>query len=394
MNNLQSNKTWLKRSMLFSAGHFFSDIYPGFLAPILPLLMSRYDFSLTFAGFLAAATAFSASMTQTIFGYISDRWSHRFFVIIGPVIAAVFFSILGYMPNKWMILFCLFMGGIGVAQFHPLAAKMVNKVEPEHKGKAMAIFVSGGSIGYSLGPIIVTSLIAYRDIYFVPVAAIPALIFALLMNRFAPKNTINASQSSFKLNRDNIKQITSVSIYVVIGIVRSVVIMGFNAFIPILFSMRGFSLETGGFAIFLIHFFGGLGVLAGGMLSDRISPKIVISASFVAVSPALYLFLHSSGPMAFAALGIAGFFLYSSIPAVITQAQAAMPQNMSVVSSMVMGVSWGIGGMLVMFVGKSADVFGILPTLNVLSFFPVIAFMISLLLFHKKFGETRVPEYV
>ena len=86
--------------------------------------------------------------------------------------------------------------------------------------------------------------------------------------------------------------------------------------------------------------------------------------------------------------------LYLSIPAVITQAQAAMPVRVGTVSSMVMGFAWGVGGIMVLLIGRAADMFGLLQTLNILAFVPFIGFILSLFLRFQRVEETRLPEYI
>ncbi|MFC1513633.1 MFS transporter [candidate division KSB1 bacterium] len=385
---------WFTKSLLYSSGHFVSDIYPGFLAPILPLLIAKFGLSLTFAAFLASISSFSASMNQIIFGYLSDKYTSRFFIIFGPVISAVFYSSMGWMPDKYLLAICVFCGGMGVAMFHPLAAKMTNQVGENHKGTAMSIFVTGGSIGYSIGPLVVTYLIALKGIKIVPVAIVPALIMSVIMVRFSPIPLTNNSKHKNFVFKENIKALTSIGIYVSIGTIRSITIMGFNTFIPILYAFRQESLEAGAFAIFIMHVFGGIGGLVGGLITDKVSPKLIISLSFVLATPVLYIFLHSFGVLSLIALGLTGGLLHSSIPAVITQAQSTMPEHMATVSSMVMGFSWGLGGIMVILVGKSADLFGLLPTLNVLAFFPLIGFVLSLLLHHRSVDKIKFPDYI
>lgn len=394
MNNTSQKTSWFPKVMLLSAGHFITDMYPGYLAPVLPLLIAKFGFSLTFAALLTATSSFSTSLMQTVFGYLSDRFSLRLFIILGPVISALFYSSIGYIPDKWVLVFCLFLGGCGVAQFHPLAAKLTNQVSERHKGKAMSVFVTGGSIGYAVGPLVITAIIAFRGIDFAPVLIIPAFILAYFMYRFAPNNTISRSFSGGQIKRSNFKQITSVGIYVVLGALRGFVIMGFCTFIPILFSLWNYPLESGGFAIFIFIFMGAIGGLLGGFLTDRFSPKKIIAVSFLPSGPALLIFLHSGGLISYIALGIAGFLLYLSIPAVITQAQAAIPVHVGMVSSMVMGFAWGLGGIMVLLIGRAADIFGLLQTLNVLAFVPFIGFILSLFLHIQRVEETRLPEYI
>ena len=395
MKNGDNHSNWFSKAFLLSSGHFFSDIYPGFLAAVLPLLMTTYGFSISFAGLLAAIASLSGSLLQPIFGFLSDRLSTRFFIIMGPVISGFFYCTVGYLPNKWFIMLWVLFGGLGQAQFHPLAAKMTYGLSERNRSLVMSIFVSGGSIGFSTGPLVITSLIAFRDIYIVPAALIPALVMAFFMYCYSPAHVVEkTSRKKTLMTRSNLKELTAISIFVVIGLLRSFVVLSFNVFIPILFSQRGESLETGGLAIFLFHFIGGLGTLAGGYLADRIDPRKIITGSFLLAVPALVLFLNSTGAIAYISLGLAGCMMLCSIPTVITQAQATLPGHMSTVSSMVMGVSWGAGGLLVSVAGRAADIFGLELTMQVLAYFPLIGVLITLPLHYRAVKETRYPDYI
>ncbi len=385
---------WLMPAILLGGGHFIADMYASFTAPVLPLLMKKLNFSVAFAGFIAATISFASSFIQVIFGYLSDKISRRIFVIAGPAIAAVFFSSIGLMPGKWALILCLLMGGIGISQFHPLAAKMVHEIGGKNKGKAMSFFVTGGSIGYSVGPLVVTSIIALWGLDYLPVAVIPGLVISLLLFRFAPKHRAANSSPRVFIKKENLRQVRSLLLYVCIGISRSVVILSFTTLVPILYSIREMPLEKGGFAVFILHFFGGLGVFIGGFITDKVSPKMLITLSFLFGAPALFAFIISPEPSALVYLAAAGFLLYSSIPAVITQAQATMPSHMSTTSSMVMGFSWGVGGLLVMVVGKLADIYGVYEILRVLSLFPFTGFLLSLLLHIRSGPETKLPDFI
>ena len=385
----------MPKAFMLSSGHFCSDIYPGFLAPILPLLMSMYGFSISYAGLLMATASLSGSLLQPVFGLLSDRMSTRFFVIMGPVFSGIFYCTLGYMPNQWFILLWVLFGGLGQAQFHPLAAKMTYSISEKNRSTVMSIFVSGGSVGFSTGPVVITSIIAIWNIKYVPIAIVPAVVYALLMARYSPEHTVEKStRNKTAITKENLKDLTSISIFVFVGLLRSFVVMSFNTFIPILFSYRGMPLESGGFALFLFSFFGGIGTLIGGYLADWMEPKIIISGSFLFAAPAYILFLNTTGTAAYVALSFAGCMMFFSIPAVITQAQATMPGNMSTVSSMVMGVSWGVGGLLVSVAGKVVDIYGLIETLQVLAYFPLIGVLISLPLHYRKSKETRYPDYI
>ena len=83
----------LKKSAIFSLGHFMTDIYPAFLPPLLPLLMDKFQLSFTRASFLGMILSFSSSLTQPIFGYLSDKFGGRKFMIMGPLVAGSGFQL-------------------------------------------------------------------------------------------------------------------------------------------------------------------------------------------------------------------------------------------------------------------------------------------------------------
>jgi FSR family fosmidomycin resistance protein-like MFS transporter len=91
--------------MLLSAGHFMNDGYPGFLAPLLPLLMQKIGFSLTLAGTLISIQAVANSLTQPVFGLISDRLRRPWLVIFGPLCTAIFFSSIGLVHSYFLLVY-------------------------------------------------------------------------------------------------------------------------------------------------------------------------------------------------------------------------------------------------------------------------------------------------
>ena len=398
MTTHPKDRRWLGMSFLMSTGHFMCDIFPGILPPILPLLMVKYGFSITFAGMLGSLASFSNSFTQPLFGYLSDRIDRRFFVILGPILSGAFYSIIGYMTNKWTLVLCVMAGGMGVAMFHPQGAKIIYHTSgPAHKGKAMSIFTTGGSIGYPLGALVITSLIIpLWGLEAAPVMLIPAFILMTFMLKYTPRITNpNGIETGKPRYKPSVRQLSAISMFVGIGLVRSLVIMSFNVLIPIWYAQQHFPLQQGGYAIFIFHTLGGLGGLVGGFISDKVSAKTMIIWSFVFGTLFLIAFTTSGGGMlSLAWLGLAGAMLYASIPTVITQAQATLPEYMGTVSSMVMGFSWGVGGLLVIAVGGFADAYGVPQTMKALSYFPLIAVVAAMFIRTKRDAETKLPEYI
>src|SRR3989442_7510233 len=60
-----------------TAAHFLNDFYVAFLAPLLPLVVAKFNLSLALAGLLATVLTTSAAMTQPVFCIMGDRLKRR-----------------------------------------------------------------------------------------------------------------------------------------------------------------------------------------------------------------------------------------------------------------------------------------------------------------------------
>ena len=111
----------------------------------------------------------------------------------------------------------------------------------------------------------------------------------------------------------------------------------------------------------------------GGSLADRFGPKRVIAATLVAAVPFLMAAPFLEGAWFAIVLAIGGFFLQSTQPLNVAYGQAVAPVSAATVSSLMMGVAWGTGGLMVPLIGTMADRLGIEATLSVLSVLPAAA---------------------
>src|SRR2546426_12569382 len=66
-----------------TAAHFVNDFYVAFLAPLLPLVVAKFNLSLALAGLLATVLTTSGAMTQPFFGIMAARLNRRIFLYSG-----------------------------------------------------------------------------------------------------------------------------------------------------------------------------------------------------------------------------------------------------------------------------------------------------------------------
>ena len=162
--------------LLMASAHMMVDAYGNIYAPLLPLLIPKLSLSLTAAGTLTMLFQIAASVSQVGFGHLADRWRPRLLVMVGPVVSVLVLSLIGIAPTvgRWRSI--LIVGGLGAAAFHPPAAALAHRLGGSRPGLAMSVHITGGSLGFSLGPLMFAPAAQYFGLASTPALAIPGLL--------------------------------------------------------------------------------------------------------------------------------------------------------------------------------------------------------------------------
>ena len=357
--------------LLMACAHVMVDGYGNIYAPLLPLLIPRLDLSLAAAGTLTMLFQLSASVAQVGFGHLADRWNPRMLVMVGPVISVSVLSLIGLATSPVMLAAILVVGGLGGAAFHPPAAALAHKLSGGRPGLAMSVYITGGTLGFSLGPLMFAPFAQRFSLEWTPVLALPGLaVIAFFLTRVPPMDAPHDPNGGFSRLRPYAKPLALLYSVVVL---RTMTAIAFSTFVPVMLTRRGMSVAAAGATVALYLFASGVGGFFGGTAADRWGPKQVIALSLVAATPFLLVapLLHG---MPFAiVLAIGGFFLQSTLPVNVMFGQAIAPVSAATVSSLMMGFAWGTGGLSVPLVGLVADRIGIERTLLGLALIPLLA---------------------
>jgi FSR family fosmidomycin resistance protein-like MFS transporter len=357
--------------LLMASAHMMVDGYGNILAPLLPLLIARLDLSLAAAGTLTMLYQLSASVAQVGFGHLADRWRPRVLVVAGPVVSVAVLSFVGLAATPWMLGAILVLGGLGGAAFHPPAATLAHQLGGDRPGMAMSFYISGGTLGFSLGPLMFAPFAEHIGLGWTPVLAIPGLLVVAFFIARVPKIEWAAhSSQGLRALRPYARPLGL--LYAVV-VLRTMTSIAFATFLPVMLTRRGMSVAGAGAVVAAYLFAGGLGGFLGGPAADRWGPKQVIAWSLVAATPFLLAAPFLRGPAFFIVLAIGGFFLQSTLPVNVIFGQAIAPVSAATVSSLMMGFAWGTGGMTVPLTGFVADRIGIERTLVALALVPLVA---------------------
>ena len=357
--------------LLMACAHMMVDGYGNIYAPLLPLLIPRLDLSLAAAGTLTMLFQLSASVAQVGFGHLADRWKPRVLVMVGPVLSVTVLSLVGLATSPLMLAVILVVGGLGGAAFHPPAAALAHKLSGTRPGLAMSVYITGGTLGFSLGPLMFAPFAERFSLEWTPILALPGLaVIAFFLSRVPPIEVTPDSRSGFSMLRPYAKPL---GLLYMIVVLRTMTAIAFSTFVPVMLTRRGMTVAGAGVVVAMYLFASGVGGFFGGAAADRWGPKQVIALSLIAATPFLVAapFLHGA---AFAiVLSIGGFFLQSTLPVNVMFGQTIAPVSAATVSSLMMGFAWGTGGLSVPLVGLVADRIGIEPTLVGLAFVPLAA---------------------
>jgi FSR family fosmidomycin resistance protein-like MFS transporter len=364
--------------LLLASTHFVVDGFSNILAPLLPLIIANLDLSLAAAGTLQMCLLLSNSVAQLGFGHLADRWRPRLLLLAGPVLSICVMPLVGIATSWWTLAALLLVGGLGAAAFHPPAAAVVHRLGTDRGGFAMAVHISGGSLGFALGPVLFAPFVQAYGLAWLPLVSIPALVLlALFLRRIPAIDRLQEAHEArgFTALRPYAKPLTLLYLIVVL---RTLTAQAFSTFVAVMLTQRGQSIAAAGTAVAIYLFAAGAGGFTGGPLADRFGPRRVIILSLVLAVPFLAIAPSLSGWTFVAVLATGGFLLQSTLPVNVTFGQRIAPISAATVSSLMMGFAWGTGGVCVPLVGMLADRIGIEYALTAMAAVPLVAAALAL----------------
>lgn len=364
--------------LILASTHFLVDGYGNIFAPLLPLLIPRLHMTLAAAGVLQMCFQMANSVAQLGFGHLADRWRSRALLIAGPILAVTVLSLVGLATSAWMLGAILVVGGLGGAAFHPPAAALVHRLGGERKAFAMSVHITGGSLGFALGPLVFAPIVQQLGLAWTPIFIVPGLLaLAASLHRLPDVRPPQGRHQSrgFAGLRPYTRPLTLLYLIVVL---RTLTALSFSTFMPVMLVRRGMSIGQAGLVAAAYLFCASAGGFLGGPLADRWGSRRVIVASLVSAVPFLAIAPLLSGWPFVVILALGGFLLQSTLPVNVTFGQMIAPISAATVSSLMMGFAWGTGGLIVPLVGLLADRVGIEHALTATAVMPLLAALLAL----------------
>ena len=367
--------------------HFTGDLYASFVSPLLPVFADVFALSMTQVGLLAGINRFLMFIVQPIAGYFADHYRTRLFILGGPILSLIFIPLVGVAPSFLVLILFVGLGSIGQAMFHPPVAGMISSYAGRHFSFCMSIFNMGGTLAFGVGPILITLLVrAYgiQGTLLSMLIGIP-LIVALFKLVPRPEGEGLASHGFIGSLKEALGEAwKAIAMLWGVMVLRAFVSQAFITFFPILYAREGYSLISIGVVTSLFTLAGAFSGLAAGSLADRLRYRPIFILSHLLTAPALLLSLYLREAWIYPCSFLSGFFSMATLPLGVALGQQLAPKGRSMVSSLMMGLALGIGGVMSPIIGRLADLYSLQAVLAWLPVVPLLTMLLSLRLPEKK----------
>lgn len=369
------------RVVTISVAHFLHDVYSSFLAPVLPLLITKLSLPLSLAGSLSIFQRIP-SLFNPVVGILAEKVSSRYFVILTPGITALSMSLLGVAPGYGYLALLLFIAGISATFFHVPTPVMIKLMSGKRIGKGMSFYMVGGELARTIGPMVIIGAVSLFSLEgswkIMPVGIIASLILYYFFKdvEIRTSETRNETAKGYgKLIYKHRKTFWLLSAFVFF---RSAMKSALTLYLPVFLTHRGESLWMAAASLSVLQLAGAAGTFYAGAVSDKIGRRKAMLIIAIVTPLLMLVFLQTKGILAIVLLTMIGFFLISPNSVMLAIVHEMESSNLAFLNSIYMTITFFINSVMVVLMGWLADRFGLEIIYFAAALFSLPAILVSL----------------
>jgi FSR family fosmidomycin resistance protein-like MFS transporter len=344
-----------------SAGHAVHDTYTAFLPPLLPVLIQQYGLSTAQAGLLSVLLQWP-SLVQPFIGYLADHINLRYLVILAPALTATAMTLLGVAPSYGAMTLLLIMVGVVAAGLHAVGPVIAGNLSGKRNlGRGMGLWMVGGGLGYTIGPLILVAALEAWGLRGLPWLMVGGwLASAVLFTRLRHVSSFGRRPKTSRPWRQALAVMRPMLLPVIgIILVRSFMASAIGTYLPTFLSREGSSLWFAGAAYSGYEAAGMAGALVIGSLSDRLGRRRILLITMLLSSLLLGGFLLTDGLIRFPILLAMGFCALAIAPVMMALLQETFPEMRALVNGIYMGLSFIAAAFATLALGALGDRFSL-----------------------------------
>ncbi|HVC75837.1 MAG TPA: MFS transporter [Candidatus Micrarchaeaceae archaeon] len=358
-------KVYLRSGKLLTLmlGHLTVDSYVGVIPVLYPILIGRFHLSFATVGLVSLAYSGMAAISQPMFGLIADRYGTR---LTGIALAwtALTFATIGFVQSFPLLLVIACASGLGSGAFHPFGALDVRALLPAwRRSFGMSVYVTAGTVGVALGPLIGIALFGTLGIHGTGVLVVPGLVTGGYLLWRMRSSAPQAARSGATGGTGRAIPVFALAMVIGVMMSRSWTVNVFQSFTPTWYSQMGYGPGFYGPLATTLVLASAVGTVGCGSLADRFGRRTLILVTLVLSAPAILLYTLFPGPWAFLSAIAIGFLAASTAPLMLLMAQQLMAARAGLASGLVMGLGFVTGALGVPINGFIADHIGLQKSL-------------------------------
>jgi len=314
----------MKSLGLVSTGHVFSHFYMFALPPLFPLLKAEIGVNYAELGVLLAVYATTTGVFQVPAGVIVDRFGGRSVFLAGLALNAAAVALFGLVTDYWMMVALMALAGLGNSVFHPADYAILSaRIGNARIGRAFSVHQFAGYLGWMLAPpamLALSSAMGWRGAV-IAVGAL-GLVFAAAAapdrDALGGRVVRDAAREAKRGAMWTLLRSRPVIMFFLLFFLLSASASAVQTFSVVAsMTFHGLSLEAANFDLTGYFVAGGLGVIAGGFIIDRIKrPDLMTAIAYIVAAAFVFpLGFHGLAPWAITALLAVHALFLSSVNA-------------------------------------------------------------------------------
>jgi FSR family fosmidomycin resistance protein-like MFS transporter len=346
-------------------GHFMVDLLNGSRSVLLAYLSGPLGLTNANIALISTFYVWTASMTQPIFGWLTDRFGPRWLAAGGLLWMMSFFTLAMFLPGRESLVF-LIVASLGSAALHPAGATQATlRGRTHYAGRettAASFFFTFGQTGYFLGPIIAGPLLGTFGLVGLLIPAGLCLPVALnagwQLRHTRPAQLPGKKQSSIQISRGAGFIITLATV----AILQAWAQQNMLTFIPKYLKDLGQSPSIYGLITGLFMGGSALGNVFGGHMADRFGKQRVAGIMLALASVPLFLIAQVGwSPWLYLLVPLSGMLTGSVHSIVVVTAQGVIKGGMALATGLILGTMFSAGAFGTLLSGPLADSWGFPP---------------------------------
>jgi FSR family fosmidomycin resistance protein-like MFS transporter len=338
--------------LALAGGHCAVDCCSG----IWPVFKTLAHLDIAAAGLIATIGSMTGNGLQIVFGLLADRgWRKRLIVTGVAVAGAVTFA-------PWAVRSYPIMGAlvlttnVGSAAFHPAATGAAANLSRHRLGFMIALFLSGGYVGYSLSQLLFSAVHGSAPALTPVIALLPLAMAGAIAVGLPPSDPVRVHRGvEWRTLRGHLGSLAPLfAVQTLAGAVNVSLVF----LLPdLLLSRHAAPWIVGGGGHFALIAGGCLSLLPAGQASDRWSARRMLVFANVTTTVALgALLLHTTAStLDLLFVTAVGAFNGVNNIAAVAEGNRLLPGQASAVSALLMGLPWCVAALGPVVAGLLAD---------------------------------------